>query len=143
VGDIDDGEEIEMRGPDMSFVYEAQQEEAEAELQEVRAELEDARPRAEEAERVFEAAYGPEVDEIFQLATERNHRWMELWAPTAADPESLRDEFLYILYRRSDEGRDMEKANERVRNLKASERRLKRKIQKAKREARRAKQDRS
>jgi uncharacterized protein involved in exopolysaccharide biosynthesis len=132
-----------MRGPDMSFVYEAQQEEAEAELQKVRAELEDARPRAEEAERALEAAYGSEVDEIFQLATESNHRWMELWAPTVAGPEMLWDEFLYFLYRRSDEGIAMEKARERVRTLAASEQRLKRKIQKAKREARRAKQDQS
>jgi hypothetical protein len=132
-----------MRGPDMSFVYERQQEEAEAELQEVQAELEDARPRAEEAERVFEAAYGSEVDEMFQLATERNHRWIELWAPTAAGPESLRDDYLYFLYRRSDEARAMQKAAERVNNLEASERRLKRKIQEAKREARRAKQNRS
>jgi hypothetical protein len=134
-----------MRGPDMSFVYERQQEEAEAELQEVRAELEDARPRAEEAERVFEAAYGSEVDEIFRLATERNHRWIELWAPVAADPEnpSLRDQFFHFLSMRSDEARAMQKADERVSNLEASERRLKRKIQNTKREARRAKQNRS
>jgi hypothetical protein len=126
-------------------MIEAQQgreiEEFGAELQEVLLELEDARPRAEEAERVFEEAYGAEMDELLRYARRRKHRWVGLWTPpkeAAESVPSLRDEMLDFLYYRSEEARAMHEAGGRVRNLEMDERRLKRKIQKAKREARKA-----
>jgi hypothetical protein len=132
-----------MKRPDMSWVYEQEQKEAEAELEEVRAELEEARPRAEEAARVFEEAYGSEIDEMFAYAKRRKHRWIALWTPPE-DQEPLarplRDQMFHFLYHFADEKMAMDAARERWGKLAASERRLKRKIQKAKREARKAKE---